>query len=53
MVKPAQGIDIRPVPFESDVVPDSGKTCTLISPAFYRFESDVVPDSGKTCSRER
>ena len=37
--------------FESDVVPDSGKTeaCDLV---FYvEFESDVVPDSGKTCDR--
>ena len=38
--------------FESDVVPDSGKTKidTWTTPA--GFESDVVPDSGKTLAPE-
>ena len=33
--------------FESDVIPDSGKT--PISPDYRKamFESDVIPDSGK------
>ena len=34
--------------FESDVVPDSGKTHCLILLCPSGFESDVVPDSGKT-----
>ena len=34
--------------FESDVVPDSGKTHAVGSIVFIEFESDVVPDSGKT-----
>ena len=34
--------------FESDVVPDSGKTAAQTERALPRFESDVVPDSGKT-----
>ena len=34
--------------FESDVVPDSGKTRTAYVDADGGFESDVVPDSGKT-----
>ena len=34
--------------FESDVIPDSGKTKQF--PFFWQpsFESDVIPDSGKT-----
>ena len=35
--------------FESDVVPDSGKTDKGVSHIITVFESDVVPDSGKTC----
>ena len=34
--------------FESDVVPDSGKTLMMWSGSMPGFESDVVPDSGKT-----
>ena len=34
--------------FESDVVPDSGKTYVLTYDKCSEFESDVVPDSGKT-----
>ena len=34
--------------FESDVVPDSGKTGKWEKIGENRFESDVVPDSGKT-----
>ena len=37
----------RPL-FESDVVPDSGKTLPLSPHKRWPFESDVVPDSGKT-----
>ena len=37
--------------FESDVIPDSGKThrSPIMLPAL--FESDVIPDSGKTVIR--
>ena len=34
--------------FESDVIPDSGKTATNGSTILLLFESDVIPDSGKT-----
>ena len=34
--------------FESDVVPDSGKTPLSLYLLIRPFESDVVPDSGKT-----
>ena len=34
--------------FESDVIPDSGKTLFFASIALDSFESDVIPDSGKT-----
>ena len=34
--------------FESDVIPDSGKTSWTSSTAPTLFESDVIPDSGKT-----
>ena len=34
--------------FESDVVPDSGKTYRPVDMLAWPFESDVVPDSGKT-----
>ena len=37
--------------FESDVVPDSGKTRKAPPQLANLFESDVVPDSGKTCQR--
>ena len=33
--------------FESDVVPDSGKTACYDTRGEVLFESDVVPDSGK------
>ena len=33
--------------FESDVIPDSGKTCTDDFRYDGSFESDVIPDSGK------
>ena len=36
--------------FESDVIPDSGKTAVLTSADTEWFESDVIPDSGKTIS---
>ena len=36
--------------FESDVIPDSGKTVIRSSKSGYLFESDVIPDSGKTFS---
>ena len=34
--------------FESDVIPDSGKTQDPHSIIYLPFESDVIPDSGKT-----
>ena len=34
--------------FESDVIPDSGKTSTVKAKDILLFESDVIPDSGKT-----
>ena len=34
--------------FESDVIPDSGKTTALSPTLTCTFESDVIPDSGKT-----
>ena len=37
-----------PRSFESDVVPDSGKTIGKAVIGKAVFESDVVPDSGKT-----
>ena len=39
--------------FESDVIPDSGKTKQF--PFFWQpsFESDVIPDSGKTVIVEK
>ena len=33
--------------FESDVIPDSGKTLASASSFVFVFESDVIPDSGK------
>ena len=36
--------------FESDVIPDSGKTFKNASMLAAKFESDVIPDSGKTHS---
>ena len=32
--------------FESDVIPDSGKTNSGSEVAVQLFESDVIPDSG-------
>ena len=34
--------------FESDVIPDSGKTTYRAEYSERLFESDVIPDSGKT-----
>ena len=34
--------------FESDVIPDSGKTTYRARTLTGMFESDVIPDSGKT-----
>ena len=34
--------------FESDVIPDSGKTKVSAFSSAFGFESDVIPDSGKT-----
>ena len=34
--------------FESDVIPDSGKTTCDPEKSSPSFESDVIPDSGKT-----
>ena len=34
--------------FESDVIPDSGKTIYRRLIKRILFESDVIPDSGKT-----
>ena len=34
--------------FESDVIPDSGKTVFYTCVSVKWFESDVIPDSGKT-----
>ena len=36
--------------FESDVIPDSGKTVKTATSIRASFESDVIPDSGKTDS---
>ena len=36
--------------FESDVIPDSGKTTYRARTLTGMFESDVIPDSGKTGS---
>ena len=33
--------------FESDVIPDSGKTSEIAVIEKILFESDVIPDSGK------
>ena len=33
--------------FESDVIPDSGKTQVVLCKDDEGFESDVIPDSGK------
>ena len=33
--------------FESDVIPDSGKTQQICIIYKHMFESDVIPDSGK------
>ena len=48
MVKPRATLQGPCSPFESDVVPDSGKTPTIQHYPPKSFESDVVPDSGKT-----
>ena len=48
MVKPDRAWLFQLVQFESDVVPDSGKTLFLLPISLHLFESDVVPDSGKT-----
>ncbi len=34
--------------FESDVIPDSGKTFPIVYQSQNGFERDVIPDSGKT-----
>ena len=39
---------VFPLPFESDVISDSGKTRQLDSASLGMFESDVISDSGKT-----
>ena len=39
--------------FESDVIPDSGKTDTDFVRLDNSFESDVIPDSGKTRTQEQ
>ena len=38
--------------FESDVIPDSGKTPSPLYAIRFSFESDVIPDSGKTAATE-
>ena len=38
--------------FESDVIPDSGKTVNSGIEHVFMFESDVIPDSGKTCLKQ-
>ena len=38
--------------FESDVIPDSGKTVRTRDVRSVRFESDVIPDSGKTLNSD-
>ena len=48
MVKPINPRALAPLLFESDVVPDSGKTSDGRTSSMFSFESDVVPDSGKT-----
>ena len=37
--------------FESDVIPDSGKTILSTISLALSFESDVIPDSGKTSDK--
>ena len=34
--------------FESDVIPDSGKSLLMFNLQTNEFESDVIPDSGKS-----
>ena len=41
-------IRMRQPSFESDVIPDSGKTKKISKKLGEKFESDVIPDSGKT-----
>ena len=48
MVKPPRLSQQQDQRFESDVVPDSGKTLPSFFMSDSEFESDVVPDSGKT-----
>ena len=48
MVKPGIITASIALSFESDVIPDSGKTLARIYAKFIQFESDVIPDSGKT-----
>ena len=38
--------------FESDVIPDSGKTTVNLCLYSPPFESDVIPDSGKTLNSD-
>ena len=38
--------------FESDVIPDSGKTLLSHFRLLRLFESDVIPDSGKTLHQQ-
>ena len=52
MVKLANSDAVSVAWFESDVIPDSGKTINLIFSIELSFESDVIPDSGKTSSED-
>ena len=38
--------------FESDVIPDSGKTPAPLDAPCRMFESEVIPDSGKTLNSD-
>ena len=47
MVKLGDTSQVNYTRFESDVIPDSGKTSEIAVIEKILFESDVIPDSGK------
>ena len=53
MVKPVSSEKNAWNSFESDVIPDSGKTNKIYCGDCLPFESDVIPDSGKTTHVDR
>ncbi len=53
MVKLGDTSQVNYTRFESDVIPDSGKTSEIAVIEKILFESDVIPDSGKTIKFKR